>query len=164
MLFSNPHRRKRALRSQSIIDDISAISLSINGDTVVGSHIDFANISTTENVRLARDAMMDIIFGNDPSAVSFITTKENIGITIDHTGFSNTINAKNFNLSTIKVYSPGQTVDINNLISDDVGAYGALTQTSHEIKFKKYGKELHFVREFAGDFIMSDQNNKEIRT
>ena len=33
-----------------------------------------------------------------------------------------------------------------------------------EIKFKKYGKELHFVREFSGDFIMSDQNNKEIRS
>ena len=79
--------------SQTIIDDISAITLSSNGNTVVGSHIDFSSIDSSSNVRIARDAMMDIIFGNDPSATSFISTKSDLGIILHHTGFSNTINA-----------------------------------------------------------------------
>jgi hypothetical protein len=74
--------------AQSIINDISAISLSSDGSTVVGSHIDFSSIDTSSNVLIARNAMMDIIFGNDPSAVSFVSTKANLGIILDSTDTS----------------------------------------------------------------------------
>ena len=66
--------------AQSIIDDISAISLAIHGETIVGNHLDYTSIDTSANVRIARSAVMDILFGNDPSSVSFITTKQDIGI------------------------------------------------------------------------------------
>ena len=62
--------------SQSVIDDISAISLNINGETIVGNHLDYSSIDSSANVRIARNAVMDILFENDPSAVSFITTKD----------------------------------------------------------------------------------------
>ena len=59
--------------------------------------------------------MMDIIFGNDPSAVSFITTKEALGITLDNTDNSS-LHAKNYDLAQDKVYSPKQTVIIDIFI------------------------------------------------
>ena len=73
---------------------------------------------------------MDIVFGNDPSAVSFITTKANFGITLDKTDNSS-LHAQNYDLSQVKVYAPGQTVAIDNLIIDDMSAYAGLTQTGH---------------------------------
>ena len=113
--------------------------MAADGNTVLGSFIDFTSIDSS-NVLIARNAMFDIIFGNDPSAVSFISTKQALGITLDSTDNS-PLHAKNYDLAQVKVYSPNQTVIIDNLIDDNMSAYGALTQTGPEIRFKKYNKE-----------------------
>ena len=148
--------------SQTVIDDISAVSLNESGNTVVGAHIDFTSIDTSANVRVARSAMMDILFGNDPSAVSFVTTKADIGIILDSTDSAPNLYAKNFNLSTVRVYAPGQTVVIDNIVSNDEGVYCALTQTGHEMKLVKYGREIHFMLLATGDILMTD--NRIIQT
>ena len=164
-----PTRAEKGIRklkqpniADSIINDISAISLDLSGDTVIGSHLDYDSIDTSANVRIARSAVMDILFGNDPSAVSFITTKEDIGILIDHTGYSNTINAKDFNLSTVRVYAPKQVVVIDDIVSKDEGVYCAITQTGDEITLIKYGRELHFILTSTGEIIMTDNRVSRI--
>ena len=74
---------ERVLRELGITEDvisaINAVSLDISG-TKIPSLINFGEIDTADNIRLARNGMLDILFGNDASCASFITTKTDLGI------------------------------------------------------------------------------------
>ena len=144
--------------SESIITNINNVSLDISG-TVIPSLIDFSTISDESNVRAARKGMLDILLGNDPSCVSFMTTKTDLGILLDNTDDIPDLRAnKNFDLSFVQVFSPGPdvVVDLNNIVENNTSVYGALTQTGDAIKFTKYGNELLFIRQADGTLSFTD--------
>ena len=95
--------------------------------------------------------MLDILFGNDENAVSFITTKNNLGIVLDNTDSTADLRAtKNYDLTRVEVFGPREeetTVNIENIVSNDTAVYAALTQVGDSIIFVKGNEKLSFNRD-----------------
>ena len=161
----------RVLRSLNIsdasINAINAVSLADTG-TVIPPLLNFQAININDgsgNVRLARKAMLDILFGNDPSCVSFMTNKNDLGILLDSTDDIPNLRANvNYDLSNVRVYAPGPEVniDLTNTVTENIGIYAALTQTGDEVRMTKYQNELHFTRQADGALVFANTACREL--
>ena len=134
-------RKIQSTLTESIIQDISAITLDNSSNSVVnnlfgtgdGLSIDIEDIPDTDGTIRPQvlNAISDIIFGNDPSAVSFIVPKSKLGLTLDSTNLAK----DDLDPTHIKFFNNAQIINVEETKLEEIGTFSALSQTGHTITY-----------------------------